>query len=245
MMELRGRRGRSWTLLTPSNRYASHLPGLRGAVIFKLITPRFAGARFAEYLVELDAGGGSDMPFLGHEHFLYVLDGDVDVLDGERVLSLQPGGFAYLPADASLGFRAAKHGTARFLWLKRRYEPWPGVPAPSLASGDRDDALLEALPIPGLSRRELIAPDDAAFDFNMSLLCFAPGAALDRVEIHDEEHGLYMTRGAGRYYLDGEHHDVREGDFIYMAPYCPQSFQATGAEPAEYLLYKDVFRDGF
>jgi (S)-ureidoglycine aminohydrolase len=38
---------------------------------------------------------------------------------------------------------------------------------------------------------------------------------------------------------------VHAGDFIYMAPYCPQSFVASGTEPAEYLLYKDVYRDGF
>ena len=37
---------------------------------------------------------------------------------------------------------------------------------------------------------------------------------------------------------------MQAGDFIYMAPYCPQSFVA-GDEPAEYLLYKDVWRDGF
>ena len=29
-----------------------------------------------------------------------------------------------------------------------------------------------------------------------------------------------------------------------MAPYCPQGF-AAGPEGAEYLLYKDVWRDGF
>ena len=53
-----------------------------------------------------------------------------------------------------------------------------------------------------------------------------------------------MTAGGGRYHLDGSEHDVEAHDFIYMAPYCPQSFTA-GYEPAEYLLYKDVYRDGF
>jgi (S)-ureidoglycine aminohydrolase len=38
---------------------------------------------------------------------------------------------------------------------------------------------------------------------------------------------------------------VEEHDFIYMAPYCPQSFTADDESPAEYLLYKDVYRDGF
>jgi (S)-ureidoglycine aminohydrolase len=68
---------------------------------------------------------------------------------------------------------------------------------------------------------------------------------LAQVEIHDEEHGLYMTAGSGLYYLDGEEYDVSRGDFIYMAPYCPQSFTAADNTAAEYLLYKDVYREGF
>ena len=30
-----------------------------------------------------------------------------------------------------------------------------------------------------------------------------------------------------------------------MAPYCPQAFTARADGPAEYLLYKDTWRDGF
>ena len=54
-----------------------------------------------------------------------------------------------------------------------------------------------------------------------------------------------MTAGAGLYFLDGELFEVERDDFIYMAPYCPQGFTASGREPAEYLLYKDAWRDGF
>jgi (S)-ureidoglycine aminohydrolase len=79
----------------------------------------------------------------------------------------------------------------------------------------------------------------------MSLLSFDPGVGLAQIEIHDEEHGLYMTAGGGSYHLDGSEYEVREGDFIYMAPYCPQSFVAGADGVAEYLLYKDVYRDGF
>jgi (S)-ureidoglycine aminohydrolase len=79
----------------------------------------------------------------------------------------------------------------------------------------------------------------------MSLLSFDSGVGLDNIEIHDEEHGLYVTAGAGLYYLDGELLEVEQDDFVYMAPYCPQGFTATGHDPAEYLLYKDTWRDGF
>jgi glyoxylate utilization-related uncharacterized protein len=39
--------------------------------------------------------------------------------------------------------------------------------------------------------------------------------------------------------------DDRPAGFIYMAPYCPQSFVADATTGAEYLLYKDALRDGF
>jgi len=65
------------------------------------------------------------------------------------------------------------------------------------------------------------------------------------VEIHEEEHGLYMTSGSGTYLLEDQEHHIERDDFIHMAPYCPQSFRADSSEGAEYLLYKDVFRDGF
>jgi len=238
----RGRRGPFWTLITPDNHYASRLPGLSGAVLVKLVTPRFAGARFGQYLVDLEEGGGIDACGGDREHFVYVLEGAVD-LCGAASTTLPVGGYAYRPPGGSFGFRSP-HG-ARLIWVQRHHEPWGDLPAPGPVTGHRDDAPFEALAVPGLTRRELLAADDPSFDFNMSLLRFGPGAALDRVEIHDEEHGLYMTAGAGVYLLDRERHDVREHDFIHMAPYCPQSFVASAEGAAEYLLYKDVFRTGF
>jgi (S)-ureidoglycine aminohydrolase len=238
----RGLRGRGFTLLTPRNRYASRLPDLRGATVFKLVTPRLAPARFGETLLALEPGGGTTADVApGFEHFFYALRGAVTVA-GE---ALAQGGFAYLPPDAGFGF-AAGDEAAELLWLKRRLEPWPGLGHPPAAAGHRDDVPFEDVPgVPGLRRRELLDPADPRRDFTMSLLRFEPGVGLDRVEIHDEEHGLYMTAGGGLYFLDGTWHEVVRDDFVYMAPYCPQSFAATGAEPAEYLLYKDVYRDGF
>ena len=99
--------------------------------------------------------------------------------------------------------------------------------------------------MPGLDRAELLPPDDPAFDFNVSLLGFVPGTRFHKVEVHDEEHGLYVTAGQGVYHLDGDTHEVLADDFVYMAPYCPQSFYAVGPDRTEYLLYKDVWRDGF
>ena len=35
---------------------------------------------------------------------------------------------------------------------------------------------------------------------------------------------------------------VQAGDFIWMAPYCPQWFCAVGKQPAKYLIYKNFNR---
>jgi (S)-ureidoglycine aminohydrolase len=229
-----------YTLLTPSNQYASRLAGLRDVSVVKLVTPRVGQARFGQYVLEIAAaGGGAVEP--GLEHFWFGLDGEASLTAGAESHPLGAGRFAYLPDDVA--FEVAGPGSV--LWLKRPYERAGDRPAPALRSGHRDDLPPSPTPVPGLTRQELLDPEDEAFDFNMSLLRFEPGVGLDRVEIHDEEHGLYLTEGAGVYLLGQRRHDVHAGDFIYMAPYCPQSFVASRMGPAEYLLYKDVYRDGF
>jgi (S)-ureidoglycine aminohydrolase len=150
-------------------------------------------------------------------------------------------GYAYLPT--ATGFDVESAGTGELLWIKRRYEPWPGLEHPPVAWGVApEQAPMTATP--GLRRQELLDPADPRRDFTMSLIAFDPGVGLPQIEIHDEEHGLWMTRGAGVYTLGRDEHAVLAGDFIYMAPYCPQGF-AAGPDGAEYLLYKDVYRDGF
>jgi (S)-ureidoglycine aminohydrolase len=245
MRDLRGAHGRGYTLVTPANHYPSRLPELGDQPVVKLVTPRLAPSRIGEYLVTLAPGAGTVRPFAaGRETFLYVLDGTVTLEAEPAPGELVAGGFAYLPEASAFGLRAAADG-ARVLAVRRRYEALADRPAPGPRAGHRADEPFAATAVPGFTRRELLPVDDPAFDFAMSLLRFEPGVGLDTVEIHDEEHGLYMTEGGGTYLLDAEWHEVAEGDFIYMAPYCPQSFTASGPGPAEYLLYKDTWRDGF
>ena len=77
----------------------------------------------------------------------------------------------------------------------------------------------------------------------MNIFTFTPGFGLPIVETHVMEHGLLFLQGKGVYLLDGEWMEVETDDFIWMGPYCPQSFYATGPEPAKYIYYKDVNRE--
>jgi (S)-ureidoglycine aminohydrolase len=77
----------------------------------------------------------------------------------------------------------------------------------------------------------------------MNIFTFPPGYSLPVVETHVMEHGLYFLEGQGLYYLGDAWREVRAGDFIWMGPWCPQSFYATSSAPARYVYYKDVNRD--
>jgi len=228
----RGAVGTGYHLITEANRARSVLPELTGATVCKLVTPRRAPARFAEYLVELEPGAGTPgettPPEPSFEHFVYCLAGSASTfVDGDSV-TLGSGDFAFIADHDPFALCNLTGEPAQLIWVKRRYEPIAGLDRPTSRSG--------------LWRRELIGGGDARHDFSMILMRFAPGGDLGMVEIHDEEHGLYMTAGGGRYLLDREEHRVERGDFIYMAPYCPQGFVADASDGAEYLLYKDVFR---
>jgi (S)-ureidoglycine aminohydrolase len=90
---------------------------------------------------------------------------------------------------------------------------------------------------------QTLLPPDRAFDLAVNVFTFRPGAALPLVEVHVMEHGLLMLAGQGVYRLADAWYPVRQGDVIWMAPFCPQWFVAMGKEPARYLYYKDVNRD--
>jgi (S)-ureidoglycine aminohydrolase len=87
-----------------------------------------------------------------------------------------------------------------------------------------------------------LLPDTMSFDFAVNTMVYQPGAALGMVEMHWMEHGLLMLEGGGIYRLGDSWYPVKAGDFIWMAPWCPQWFGAIGKVPAKYLIYKDSNR---
>lgn len=242
----RGAYDGSHFVITPANHMPSRLPFLAGTIVRKLTTPRNGKSRIGFTLLEIEPGGGTERPIGdGFEHFLYALSPGVEIVTDGRTQALPPTGFVFVPPTDSFDYTNTGDETARLLWIKKRYEPYPGVAAPKARSGVFDDIDLLPGSVPGVWRKEALDPLDPSFDFTISILALDPGAIFPRVEVHDEEHGLWMTQGQGIYYLNGAHYDVQTNDYIYMAPYCPQYFYPTGPERAAYLLYKDTCRDGF
>ena len=90
---------------------------------------------------------------------------------------------------------------------------------------------------------KVLLPRDPRYDLAVNVFTFQPGASLPLVEVHVMEHGLLMLDGKGVYRLGDDWYPVRQGDVIWIAPYCPQWFVAMGKGPARYLYYKDINRD--
>src|SRR4051794_37489477 len=150
----RGVRRSSYTLVTPANHYPSRLPNLRATQFVKLVTPRFAPARFGQYLLVIEAGGGTSEPVApGFESFVYALDGSAELRAGSLSHTLSAGAYAYLPPDP--GFSLGAQGASRLLWLKRPLGRWPGLGPPDAAAGHRDDEPFADTDVPGFRRREL------------------------------------------------------------------------------------------
>ena len=219
---------RDHLLQTPDTFIRAPLPGMQDATATVHAGPAI-GAGFVEYTAEMQSVGTLGETEL--QRFLYVLDGAVEV-DGNL---LESGGYAYVPEGDRLTVPA--RSAARVVVIEKKFSPNSERPAfftgkeasvPPQALGGDDDLQVRSL-----------LPDDLRFDFAVNTMIYQPGAALSMVEVHVMEHGLLMLEGGGIYRLSDSWYPVAAGDFIYMAPFCPQWFGALGKVPAKYLIYKD------
>jgi (S)-ureidoglycine aminohydrolase len=221
-------------LQTPNTFVRTPLPGADGVEFIVHAAPQL-GAGFTQMTAEFAAGG--TLAPAPAQRFIYVLEGELELHtdSGDHVLA-EPG-FAYLPEGVPHTVRAAQK--ARAAVIEKPYEPVDGTPYPQIAVGN-ESAIADAPLMGDLGLRvRSLMPDGPAFDFAVNTMTYDPGAALSMVEIHVMEHGLLMLEGGGIYRLGDAWYPVQAGDFIWMAPYCPQWFGALGKVPAKYLIYKD------
>jgi (S)-ureidoglycine aminohydrolase len=219
----------------------SRLPRWRDTEARILAAPAL-GADFVQMLLTVQPGGGVHQP--GDDRtqtFLYVLSGGVEVtIESHRVI-VAAGGFAYVPHAADYEVRAPV--ASSMLLLRKRYEPVSGVAKPEAITGNQANVPAEPWMGNEHTRLQTLLPEDCSYDFAMNIFAFDAGHGLPFVETHVMEHGLYFLEGEGTYYLGEDSYAVQPNDFIWMAPFCPQGFIATGSTPSRYLYYKNVNRD--
>jgi (S)-ureidoglycine aminohydrolase len=221
-------------LQTPNTFIRTPLPGATGVEFVIHVAPQL-GARFTQMTAEFAAGG-----VLGPtpaQRFIYVIEGALELTVEGKSHTLAPNGFAYLPQGVAHRVRATEKSRAAL--IEKPYESEAGAEAPQVVVGSESSVAAVALMGDDALRVRSLMPDGSPYDFAVNTMTYDPGAALSMVEIHVMEHGLLMLEGGGIYKLSDAWYPVEAGDFIWMAPYCPQWFGALGKKPAKYLIYKD------
>jgi (S)-ureidoglycine aminohydrolase len=231
----------SYMIFPRANRVENHLPGFEGVLAQVLSTPQH-GAKFVEHELLVDPNGGTVKHCQEEfEQFFYVLEGQVKFeLEGKSHKLVQ-GSFTWLPPQVAYAFHNQDDALSRVVWIRRRYEKVEGIAIPAAIVAHESD--VRADPTDTYMEQHLTPYEQLGFDMGINLQVFDPGVYFSFVEAHVMEHGLYMLGGKGLYWLNHDLIEVQKDDFIYMAPFCPQFFYATGWEKSAYLLYKDVNRD--
>jgi (S)-ureidoglycine aminohydrolase len=221
-------------LLTPDTFVRTPLPGMKNCAAIVHIGPAL-GAKFTQYTAEFEPGG--ELGVTPAQRFLFVMEGSVTVEAEGKQTGLGVRGYAYLPEGLSHRITAAK--PARVAVIEKPYQALDSVKPPRAIISNEDSVSSHPLDGDPALQVKCLLPDEPAFDFAVNTMTYQPGAALSMVEMHVMEHGLMMLEGGGIYRLGDSWYPVTAGDFIWMAPWCPQWFGAIGRLPAKYLIYKD------
>ncbi|CDP53922.1 Ureidoglycine aminohydrolase [Devosia sp. DBB001] len=201
---------------------------------------------FSQYVMEVGPGGGSDAPEpeSGAEGVIFVTGGQLALTLAGTEHKLETGGYAYLPAGQAWTLHNRGSEPGRFHWVRKLYEPAPGIPAPdAFVSSDQAVAPI-AMPDTdnAWATTRFVDPNDMRHDMHVNIVTFQPGGLIPFEETHIMEHGLYVLEGKAVYKLNKDWVEVEAGDFMWLRAYCPQACYAGGPGRFRYLLYKDVNR---
>lgn len=201
---------------------------------------------FAQYIVEVAPGGGSDKPEPEHgaEAVLFVLDGNPTLtLDGADH-ALRAGSYVFIGPESRWALHNSGSQPANFQWIRKKYAYVDGIAAPASFVTHDDD--VAPTPMPDCNEvwatTRFVDADDLAHDMHVTIVTFQPGGVIPFSETHVMEHGLYVLEGKAVYQLNEDWIEVEPGDFMWLRAFCPQACYAAGPGPFRYLLYKDVNR---
>ena len=232
---------------TMSDIVTSYLPNWTDTRLWVLARPLSGFAEtFSQYIVEVSAGGGSDLPEDNPEAegVLFVVEGQMILTIGDEEHKLGSGGYAYLPPGARWTLHNPGSDPLRFHWIRKAYQKVDGLDVPPPFVTNEHD--LEPIPMPDTDgawvTSRFVDPADLRHDMHVNIVTFRPGAVIPFAETHVMEHGLYVLEGKAVYRLNTDWVEVQAGDFMWLRAFCPQACYAGGPGVFRYLLYKDVNR---
>jgi (S)-ureidoglycine aminohydrolase len=232
--ETRSSYHRNHLLLTADTFVRTTLPGMTKGSAIVHVGPAL-GARFTEYTAEFETGG--ELGCTAAQRFVFVTEGAMKLKASAKQHKLSAHGYAFLPQGCKHQLTATE--ASRVIVIEKPYQALDSVPSPHTIVSTEQAVAPHPLHDDSDLLVRCLLPDEMSFDFAVNTMVYQPGVALPMVEMHVMEHGLIMLEGGGIYRLDSSWYPVTAGDFIWMAPWCPQWFGALGKVPAKYLIYKD------
>ncbi len=112
---------------------------------------------------------------------------------------LRPGSYAYIPPGAEWSLANPGDGLATFHWIRKAYEPAPGLDAPDIVVTHDDDVQPTEMPDTdgAWATTRFVDPADLRHDMHVNIVTFQPGGLIPFAETHVMEHGLYVLAGQG------------------------------------------------
>lgn len=232
-----------WAVIPPTGVVNNVIPYIKGCKVSIVASPKM-GAGFVQYVVEASAEGKTTDYFAKASHeegFIYIVEGDVKVIIGEKEYDMTDGGYGYAPSGVGIQFKN-KGEAAKILLYKQRYIPLEGQEPYAVTGNVNDMEYVIYDDMDNVFIKDLL-PTELGFDMNMHILRFEPGASHSIVETHVQEHGMYILEGEGMYLLDDTWMGIKKDDFVWFGAYCPQCSYGVGKEAFTYIYSKDCNRD--
>ncbi len=233
---------RNHALVTPESHVPVILPGWDNAEVVVLISAEM-GAKFEQSLVHCQSGASLSPLRPGDELFALVLEGSVAVVVAGDERQLDKDDYCYLPPEQN--WRITSSADARLMVFSKPYislGPAGAIAPPEALFGSLGEVPAEPFLGDEGALLQVLFPDELAWDWGINVFEFVPGGTLPNVESHFMEHGLYLLGGEGVYRLGESWYPVAAGDCIWMGPYLPQWYAATGKSNSRYIYYKEMHR---
>jgi (S)-ureidoglycine aminohydrolase len=227
-------------IIAPDGYINSNVPGWSNCIVNVIINEAM-GAGLCQTLITANQNCTIKGTTKASQIFFYLVKGSCNVNINGTEKDLKTGQFVYVPVEKEYSFTIIEEGT-QILTFHKVYEALEGFEVPEVTFGEKDDSKAPVYMNDEALRIQELLPNNNSWDMAVNIFTYQSGGRLPMVETHIMEHGLLYLQGEGIYMLDQNWYPVKQGDSIWMAPYCQQWFTAMGKEPAVYIYYKNVNR---